>query len=485
MTEPVAPVVRLELRGDRETLRLVHAALARRQGLRRKLSAGRLALEVDAPEIERIGPEIEVLATAACLELRLVDLDARLAPSSLDGRPSGVWAAIGDAALDLELARGRDEDAGGGLYPRVTVTDEEGVRTVRDGRAPRVEPAGAPPDLSPVKYDDVEYHEDPAIEAGQPAEHGATHIGLFLSWLVRHDLHEPDLFDDRDLAEVRAGTMPGSDLLGLVDGKLLSDMLTDEGNAFAAARYRAYLDAFGALFADEADYSIADDPAAEGRVHPLLDAMYADWVAAGRPTADPGPEESTPESWRWVETADHDWDAIMEVSLGATGPMAIELRPDGTFRAETIEPPHADPALEALIPDDLGDGPVERSSSRGAQGDVRLKRALATLKVGSRTVTTAFGITGKGPRVIAMRLYRVPGVEAASLAEVFEGALRSRRSRAFERRELDGGPVWWDDLEPGIPDHALAFWTVDGLVISVSAAPALLPGAIARIRAGL
>ena len=175
----------------------------------------------------------------------------------------------------------------------------------------------------------------------------------------------------------------------------------------------------------------------------------------------------------------------MEVSLGATGPMAIELRPDGTFRAETIEPPHADPALEALIPDDLGDGPVERSSSRGAQGDVRLKRALATLKVGSRTVTTAFGITGKGPRVIAMRLYRVPGVEAASLAEVFEGALRSRRSRAFERRELDGGPVWWDDLEPGIPDHALAFWTVDGLVISVSAAPALLPGAIARIRAGL
>jgi hypothetical protein len=221
VTEPVVPVVHLEVRGDRETLRLVHAALARRHGLRRTLAAGRLALEVDAPEIERIGPEIEALVAAADMELRLVDLDARLAPSSLDGRPSGVWAAIGDAALDLELARGRDEAPADGVYSRLMVTDDDGVRTARDGRSPRVESAGMPPDVSPTKYDDVDYHDGAAIEAGRPAELGATHIGLFLSWLVRHDLHEPDQFDDRDLAEVRAGTMPGSDLLGLVDGKLV------------------------------------------------------------------------------------------------------------------------------------------------------------------------------------------------------------------------------------------------------------------------
>ena len=305
MTEPVLPVVRLEVRGARDTLRLIHAALARRHGLRRTLAAGRLVLEVDAPEIERIGPEIEALATAAGLELWLADLDARLVSSSLDGRPSGVWAAIGDAALDLELARGRGEGSEPDLYHRLVVTDEDGVRTARDGRSPRVEPSGIPPDLSPVKYDDAEYHGEPAIEAGQPAEHGATHIGLFLSWLVRHDLHDPELFDEQDLADVRAGTMPGSDLLGLVDGKLLSDMLTDEGIAFADARYGPYLAAYGELFAERPDYSIEDDATAEALVHPLLDGMYADWVDAGRPAAAPGAaDEVVPDAFRWVEDVD-------------------------------------------------------------------------------------------------------------------------------------------------------------------------------------
>jgi hypothetical protein len=326
MTEPEVPDVRLEARGDREMLRRVHVALARRQGLRRKLSAGRLALEVDAPEIERIGPEIEALATAAGLELRLVDLDARLAPSSLDGRPSGVWAAIGDAALDLELAHGRDEEAAGGVYGRVSVTEEGGVRIARDGRSPRVEPAVQPPDLSPVKYDDKEYHEEAAIEAGQPAEHGATHIGLFLSWLIRNDLHDPELFDDAHVAAIRQGEMAGSDLAGYVDGKLVSDMLTDEGNGFAAARYDAYLDAYGVVFADQPDYAIEDDPAAEALVHPMIDGIYADWVAAGRPASAPKPTGTGPDLMRWVEPGDHDWDAILEASLGAPGDAAHVVR---------------------------------------------------------------------------------------------------------------------------------------------------------------
>ncbi|HYO42100.1 MAG TPA: hypothetical protein VES19_02775 [Candidatus Limnocylindrales bacterium] len=485
VTEPVVPVVRLEARGDRGTLRLVHAALARRQGLRRTLAAGRLALEVDAPEIERIGPEIEALATAAGLELRLVDLDARLAPSSLDGRPSGVWAAIGDAALDLELARGRDEEPAGGVYGRVTVTVEDGVRIARDGRSARVEPAGPPPDLSPVKYDDAEYHEEAAIEAGQPAEHGATHIGLFLSWLVRRDLIEPELFDERDLAEVRSGTMPGSDLLGLVDGKLVSDMLTDVGNAFAAARYGPYLDAYGTLFAAEADYSIADDAAAEAKVHPLLDGMYAHWVTAGRPDAEPKPDEEIPESWRRFAAAEHDWDAIMEVARNTPGPVAIGLRADGGFTVETMASPHADPALEALIPDDLGDGPVERMSMRGARGDVRLKRAMEILGMSTRRVTVAVGLAGKGPRVVAQDVYRVPGVGASALVDAFRSVFRPRRGHAIEIRDLEGGPVWWVDMPPELTEMATAFWAMDGILIRVHGAPTLLPGAIARIRAGL
>ena len=477
------PVVALEVRGDSEALRLLHRALARRRGLRRTLAPGRLALQVDAPVIERVGPEVEAFALAAGLELRLVDLDARLASTSLDGRPSGVWAAIGDAALDLQLGREGGEDPATELYRRVVVADENGVRTASDGRAPRVEPIGAQPDLSPTKYDDVDYHDGAAVEAGQPAEHGATHIGLFLSWLVRRDLIEPELFDERDIAEVRSGTMPGSDLLGLVDGKLLSDMLTDEGIAFCDARYEPYLQAYGELFADAPEYSIVDDAAAEALVHPLIEDLYHDWVVAGRPAAETRPDEEIPEAMRWVETVDIDWDAVTEQARDVDGPTSVQLRPDGTYRVEKIEPPHADPELEALIPDDLGDGPVRRSSSRGAQGDVRLKRALATLGVSSRRVTTAFGIAGKGPRVIVESVYRVPGIDAATLVEAFGPMFRPRRGRQFETRDLEGGPVHWVDLPPDLTDEALAFWALDGLVISVGADPALLPAAIVRIRA--
>jgi hypothetical protein len=72
-----------------------------------------------------------------------------------------------------------------------------------------------------------------AEEAGQPAEHGFTHIGLFLAWLIRHDLFDDSLVPAHHVEKVRDGPWEGSELRDDVDGKLIDDMLTPEGATFA------------------------------------------------------------------------------------------------------------------------------------------------------------------------------------------------------------------------------------------------------------
>jgi hypothetical protein len=53
-------------------------------------------------------------------------------------------------------------------------------------------------------------------------ESAFAHIGLYLPWLIRHDMIKPEFFADEDVAEVKAGTMTGSDLQSDVDSKLFS-----------------------------------------------------------------------------------------------------------------------------------------------------------------------------------------------------------------------------------------------------------------------
>src|SRR5690349_15012547 len=42
-----------------------------------------------------------------------------------------------------------------------------------------------------TSYDRIDWHLDSAIAAGQPEENAFAHIGLYLAWLIRHDLHDP------------------------------------------------------------------------------------------------------------------------------------------------------------------------------------------------------------------------------------------------------------------------------------------------------
>ena len=77
-------------------------------------------------------------------------------------------------------------------------------------------------------YDELDWHYDTAIEAGQPEENAFTHIGLYLAWLIRHDLHDPDLIPKQHSDALKRGEMTGSDLADDIDGKLVGDV-SDSG----------------------------------------------------------------------------------------------------------------------------------------------------------------------------------------------------------------------------------------------------------------
>lgn len=347
-----------------------------------------------------------------------------------------------------------------------------------------VEPTDRPPiDLGPTKYDDNDYHVGPAEEAGQPPEHAFTHIGLYLAWLIRHDLHDPRGFPPEHIEAVKRGEMTGSDLADDIDRKLLSDSMTAEGAAFSDARYRAYLSECAALFSEEPDYGVADNDASYATVEPLIDRLYAEWIAAGRPAPEPEvPPALEREFEGMVEAAQIPWE---ELIADGPGIYAVEVKPDGTYDVTLPEPPHDDPSLEALVPADLLDAPIKMDSGTGTNyGSSLFSRAFTQLGVRPRDVTIAHGLARDGEDVFGLTLYRVPGASAEALSTAFAAAIYRPRGSKWEIRRVGGIDVWWAEGYAD-PDRTIyfniAYWTRDDLVLHVFGRPVDMETAIRRL----
>jgi hypothetical protein len=136
-------------------------------------------------------------------------------------------------------------------------------------------------------YDKLDWHFDSAVSAGQPPENAFTHIGFYFAWLIRHDLHNPRQFPPEHVDAVKSGEMTGSNVADDIDTKLISQDMNAEGRAFSDARYSVYLSAYNELFTDLPDYGVVDEPANYRRAEQLLDRLYSEWVAEGRPKAPP------------------------------------------------------------------------------------------------------------------------------------------------------------------------------------------------------
>jgi len=329
-----------------------------------------------------------------------------------------------------------------------------------------------------TSYDRTDWHIDSAVEAGQPRENAFAHIGLYLAWLIRHDLHDPSLFPADHLDAVRRGEMTGSDIADDIDGKLIGQAMNAEGQAFSDARYEAYLGEYAELFDDLPEYSVEDGPEAYDKVERLLDRMYAEWVDGGRPgpstRTDPLIEvEDFPPTSSMIMVPDGlDQKQLDELLAYLPGDVQV-------LASESVGPrSHVAPELEALIPKDLTAPPMDVESDPAAGwGSSLLTRALKRLGVASKDAVVVHGMGGDGEATLTVTIYGVPGVDADALASEFRSVIFRLPGTEWEERTVEGRQVMW---APG-KQFTVAFWTRDGLVIHVTGQPEAVLAAIRRL----
>ena len=314
-------------------------------------------------------------------------------------------------------------------------------------------------------YDKLDWHFDSAIDAGQPPENAFTHIGFYLAWLIRHDLHNPRTFPSDHIEAVKRREMTGSDLADDIDTKLTSEDTNAEGRAFSDARYSTYVSEYQGLFPNLPDYGVVDDGANYEQVEQVLDRLYADWVAEGRPKPPPEAESAVdlgidvPVSATVMFPPDFTRDEI-DAFLGEY-PGEIEVMP----RPTREQRPHAAPELEALIPVDLTTPSMEVSSVRAS--DFRsslLNRVLRRLEVRPRDAVVVHSMGGSGETTLTVVLYGVPGIEAGRLETEFQSVIYLPPGSKWARRTVGGREVNWASSQ----EFTVAYWTRDGLVVHVA-----------------
>jgi hypothetical protein len=307
-------------------------------------------------------------------------------------------------------------------------------------------------------YDRLDWHYESAIEAGQAPENAFTHIGLYLAWIIRHDLHNPEVFLASHVDAVKSGEMTGSNLSDDIDTKLIPDDMSAEGRAFSDARYAAYLAEYATVFADEPDYSVVDEPANYARIAPVIDSLYASWVADGRPEAvDEMPDLPAGPDF-FPDMAREQIDAmIVELAESYGGLADDEPDPDVMSRLA--------PGLEALIPADLTDPPLRTNSVRASTwGSSLLIRALRRVEVDPNDATVVVAMGGRGSRTLTVMLYEIPNVVADRLMAEMEPAITLPPRGRWRDRQIAGRKVRWS---PGT-EFTVAFWARDGLVVHVA-----------------
>jgi hypothetical protein len=328
-----------------------------------------------------------------------------------------------------------------------------------------------------TSYDRIDWHVDSAIEAGQPEEQAFTHIGLYLAWLIRRDLHDPRMFPAEHVDAVKAGDMTGSDLADDIDGKLISADMNVEGAAFSDARYDAYVHEYSALFSEFTEYSVEDGPEAYAKVERLLDRMYAEWVAGGR---------QAPAARPHAGHIDDDFpptEQVLIVPPGFTQEQLVELLADvpghvTVLPRDAITKAHAATELEALIPADMTSPSMEIESVRANRwGSSLLTRALKRLGIVPKDAVVAHGLGGDGEATLTVSIYRVPGIDEGRLALEFRSVIFRLPGSQWETRAIAGREVQWASGE----EFTVAFWARDGMVIHVAGQQEMVVAAISRL----
>lgn len=141
-----------------------------------------------------------------------------------------------------------------------------------------------------MTYDDAEWHLDTVLELDLDESAAAVHIGCYLSWAAVRGLLAPEYSEVIDTVAART-----SSPAALADERFVAQIdpgnLTEEGQMFTAVVYTDYLqslDQWGAGSGETGMYGELEDSwYSYDRVVPLLDSLWEQWCAAGRPTERP------------------------------------------------------------------------------------------------------------------------------------------------------------------------------------------------------
>ena len=130
-----------------------------------------------------------------------------------------------------------------------------------------------------AKLDDVSWYTD----SGESEQDAATHIGMFVSWLINHQLWGsfPGIDWSSTVSLVRNRSMSGRTfILEHCDGKLMSEMLTEEGAAFSEAYYlKSYLKDFQRVLARDGDNLVDDTWDNYDRLAKVISEKHEKWKA--------------------------------------------------------------------------------------------------------------------------------------------------------------------------------------------------------------
>jgi len=159
---------------------------------------------------------------------------------------------------------------------------------------------------SDQKYDDASWHAGGDFPSDLSYSQGGVHIAIFLAWLIRRGLYNPELFETADVEMGRRQSVSILGLLDRFDEKLVAEELSEEGNAFARYYYGLPHDRVMPSYLADYErtlgtglpslYHVAPTWENYAKLEPVIDRRYQGWVASGRPTQPAGSHARVPTS---------------------------------------------------------------------------------------------------------------------------------------------------------------------------------------------
>jgi hypothetical protein len=138
----------------------------------------------------------------------------------------------------------------------------------------------------PHVYDKAKWHTDGKFPKDLKQYQAFVHTGMFVSWLIEHDMISPDFV--AETSRFRSSELTGTQVYELWDGALVDDMLTDEGNRFA----QSYFDFQSGQFLKDYEevfpsaptlYHVQDTRENYERIRDRINQRYDDWKKSPPP----------------------------------------------------------------------------------------------------------------------------------------------------------------------------------------------------------